>query len=264
MKALVNVGLIDATSGVEHNSAPSDVALMLYGINVWANNQGFDIILHIHFNDHDGRASDRPGKYSGFTLYTPEKQFSNSEGSNELAKKIFARLSTYFAVSNLPGESVGITEDQDLIAIGAFNTLDPASVLIEYGYIYESQFIDKEVRPLAIREIAFQTYSGIKDFFESGDVPNKKSALEYIGWNKNFGKGDFSDHDVFSLQMFLSREGIYPPPGFSKNDCPISGSFGHCTEKSVIIFQKKHDISPASGFVGPKTRYVLNSLANSL
>jgi len=40
------------------------------------------------------------------------------------------------AVSNISGENRGIIEDQKLIAIGAYNTLDPAVLFMEYGYIH--------------------------------------------------------------------------------------------------------------------------------
>ena len=43
---------------------------------------------------------------------------------------------------HFPGE--GVVEDQELIAIGSFNTLNPIGLLIEYGYIYESQFYNKK------------------------------------------------------------------------------------------------------------------------
>ena len=148
-----------------HNDAPKDVALRLFGINKWANEHKVDIIIHIHFNDSGPRRAGAPGEYNGFTIYTPERQYSNSQASMDIAKRVFKRLSKMFSVSNLPGEDAGVVEDQELIAIGSSNTVDAASLLVEYGYIYEPQFRVPAVRVMVLRELAFQTYLGLADFF---------------------------------------------------------------------------------------------------
>ncbi|TSC66904.1 MAG: hypothetical protein G01um101472_601, partial [Parcubacteria group bacterium Gr01-1014_72] len=52
MRSLVEDGLIDPhEEGVIHNPAPRGVAEKLYGVNLWANENKIDIILHLHFND---------------------------------------------------------------------------------------------------------------------------------------------------------------------------------------------------------------------
>jgi len=263
MKSLVQSGLIDTRIGVEHNNAPSDTIIRLYGINKWANENGIDIVIHVHFNDYPGRRYNRAGKYSGITIYVPEKQFSNSKGSFALAKDVFDRLTTYSASSDMPMEKSGIVEDQELIAIGAYNTLDPAVLLIEYGYIYEQQFMSQEVSNLAIKELAMQTYLGITDFFESTKLGAvniyNSSTLPYV-WGENLKRGTRNNKDVFALQTALAFQFFYPPNTKDKNDCPINGSFGPCTEKAVISFQKSYGIKPSSGFVGPTTRSKLNEL----
>ena len=63
--------------------------------------------------------------------------------------------------------------------------------------------------------------------------------------------------DVLSLQASLAREGDYPPPGFTKNNCPITGSFKKCTVLAVKEFQRKYGIKQ-TGYVGPQTRRILN------
>lgn len=61
---------------IDHNFAPGPVAFRLYGINKWANENNIDIQLHIHLNDYPGRRHGIPGKYSGFSIYVPEKTIS--------------------------------------------------------------------------------------------------------------------------------------------------------------------------------------------
>lgn len=264
MRALVQSGLVDIKKIVEHTKAPSDTVLRLYGINKWANENDVDMVLHLHLNDYPGRKYGTIGKYSGIAIYVPERQFSNSKASIEIAENVMTRLATYSASSDMPLESTGIIEDQELIAIGAFNTLDPAVLLIEYGYIYETQFIDEKIQPLAIKELATQTYIGILDFFNGQkrySTSTSNATLPYT-WNKNLRKSERADKDIFALQIALTEESVYPPKEKTKNDCPINGTFGPCTLKSVIEFQKKYNIKPYSGFVGPITRNKLNELFN--
>lgn len=263
MDKLIRSGLIDTRNGVEHNSAPDSTALRLYGINKWANENDIDIVLHIHFNDHPGRTYNRAGEYSGITIYIPERQFSNSTASKMLAETVWERLTAYFAPSDMPGEAAGIVEDQDLIAVGAYNTLDPAVLLVEYGYIYEPQFANQEIRALALKELALQTYLGILDFFGAtklteGNIYNT-STLPYL-WDNDLKEGVRASKDVYALQTALAFQFFYPPPTKSKNDCPINGNFGQCTGHAVMEFQKRYGIKPASGFVGPLTRSKLNEL----
>ncbi|MBI4085204.1 MAG: peptidoglycan-binding protein [Candidatus Liptonbacteria bacterium] len=260
MKSAVDSGLVTRREGVSHNDAPEEWTIKLYGINKWANENDVDLVLHIHFNDHGGRPANRLGKYSGFAIYFPEKQFSNAEASAAVARNIFNRLSAYFAPSDMPQESPGIVEEQELIAVGSNNSLDPAGMLIEYDYIYEPQFLYPETRQAIIDELAFQTYMGIKDFFDGtatgAENPPETTLLPYK-WNSDMKEGFTGSADVLSLQAALIREGVYPPPGFTRNDCPITGVFKKCTVAAVKDFQKEYGIGP-TGYVGPQTRKILN------
>ena len=60
---LENNGHITLDQEVFHNAASSDVVFTLYGINKFANDEDFDIVIHIHFNDYPGRDLDQRGKY---------------------------------------------------------------------------------------------------------------------------------------------------------------------------------------------------------
>lgn len=251
------------TSGAPHNDAPDDVALRLFGINKWANDHKIDIVLHLHFNDSAPRSVNVPGEYNGFTIYVPERQYSNSSASAEIAKNIFARLSKLFPVSNLPEESIGIVEDQDLIATGADNTVDPASVLLEYGYIYEPQFKIPSVRSLALNELAFRTYLGLADFF--GEKPlvagsYDSTLLPYDG-TVSVKRTRNANKEVFAFQAALASHGLYPPKNSSRNDCPLSGLFGPCTRAALDAFQQKYNISDEQGVVGAKTLKTLRTLS---
>lgn len=59
-----------------------------------------------------------------------------------------------------------------------------------------------------------------------------------------------SGDDVIELQKRFAREGLatYDPTGY----------FGKLTKASAIAYQTKHGITPAEGYVGPKTRLSLN------
>jgi N-acetylmuramoyl-L-alanine amidase len=150
-----------------HNTAPSDVGLRLYGIHKWANENDIDLSIHIHFNDHPRKNGAGPGKYTGFTLYIPDPQYSNGKTARAVAERIFARLSQTYSPSDMPKEAPGIVESQDLIAVGSYNTSDAPSILIEYAYIYEAQLQDEATRSLMLQDMALQTYEGLQDFFEN-------------------------------------------------------------------------------------------------
>ncbi|MES3031482.1 MAG: N-acetylmuramoyl-L-alanine amidase [Patescibacteria group bacterium] len=246
---------------IHHNSAPRDIALRLYGINKWVNENDVDIAVHIHFNDYPRRNSQVEGKHTGLAIYVPERQYQNSTTTRAVADFIFKRLLHYSAVSDLPKEEEGIIEEQELIAIGSHNTVDAASMLIEYGYIYQPELQTPEMRELALRELAFQTYLGLQDFFGSGnDVSfNFNTLVLPHTWNEDIKKQATPTRDVFALQTALILEGLYPPAGNTKNECPRTGKFGPCTEKALTEFQKKYSITGEHALVGEKTRSILNS-----
>ena len=263
MIRLVNKGTVSKiTNGVVHNSAPQNIALRLYGINKWSNENKIDIAIHIHFNDYPRRDSSVPGKYSGLAIYVPERQYSNSTTTRAIADAVFKRLTKYNAISNLPKEDKGVVEEQDLIAIGSYNTSDAPSMLIEYGYIYEPQFTDQKVRESTLKDLAFQTYLGIQDFFGSGnDVSLAYDTLMLPHtWQEDLNKDTKDKGDVLALQTALLLEGVYPGVGKTKNDCPRTGKFGPCTAEAVNNFQKKYKITNEKELVGEQTKKILNNL----
>lgn len=261
MARLVSAGrLVRIEDQVPHNDAPNEVAVRLYGINKWANEQKADIIIHIHFNDSAPRAYHRPGEYSGFTIYVPEKQYSNAHASKVIAENIFRRLERFAPVSDLPIEDSGIVEEQELIAVGSANTVDGASILIEYGYIYEPQFANPITRQMSLRELAFQTYIGLADFFGDESVEKSRrdtTILPYV-WESTVTKSTRPNPDVLAAQIAFAREGVYPPSGATKNDCPPSGVYGACTRTAVAAFQKTFGIGGDGSVIGEKTRAKLN------
>ncbi|MEK7170422.1 MAG: peptidoglycan-binding protein, partial [Patescibacteria group bacterium] len=261
MQELVRAGSVHRVDGVIHNSAPSAIALKLYAVNRFANEHGVDIVLHIHFNDYPGRLHTRAGRYNGFSIYIPDSQFSNARASRSVAEALLAQFSKFYAESNLPIEDNGIVPDQELIATGAYNTLDPAGVLIEYGYIYEQRFLNAAVRAAMLKELAFQTYQGLNRFFgKYGELFQRyQTTLLPHEWKRPFASGDGSHTSILSLQAALLFEELYPPAGESKRDCPLSGSFGPCTTLAVKGFQQKYGL-PASGTVGELTRAKLNEI----
>lgn len=262
MSELVRAGEISMAEGVIHNSAPAETALKLYGINKWANENNIDIVLHIHFNDYPTRRYGKEGKYSGFAIYVPEAQYSNAKASREVAEPIYCQLAKFYPVSDFLQEQDGIVEDQKLIAIGAHNTLDSVGMLIEYGYIYESQFLNEKIRKSAIRELAFQTYVGLVNFFETETKLSLKfdTLLLPHKWEETLQKGAKNKESILALQTALNFEKLYPPEGFDRHKCPITGNFGNCTSLALKKFQEKYGISNEIGRIGESTKNKLNEL----
>lgn len=261
MVRLVNNGSVRmATEGISHSSAPQNVAIRLFGINKWNNENAIDIAIHIHFNDYERRNLSVPGEYTGLAIYVPEKQYSNSATTKAIANSVYKRLSKYNAVSNFPKEDVGVVEDQELIAIGSRNTLDAPSMLIEYGYVYEPQFSDPTVRESTLKDLAFQTYLGLQDFFGGpNDISLAYDTLMLPhSWTGDISKKNADKNDVLALQSALIMEGVYPPSDKSKNDCPRTGRFGPCTLNALNQFQNKYGIKDEVNIVGEQTKKVLN------
>lgn len=148
-----------------HMNAPMSSVVFLYGINKWSSLNKVDIAIHIHFNDNPKR-NGKPN-YEGFSIYVPEKQYSNSVSSKVLANDLMDEISKVQEVSTLPEESMGVIEDQELIALGSYNTSDSLSVLVEYGYIYENSMQNKISRDIYINNAANATAKAILNFFES-------------------------------------------------------------------------------------------------
>ena len=150
---------------VVHNKASEDIAVRLYGINKWANDNKIDAVIHIHFNDYPRKNAWTMGKYKGFTIYVPEAQMINSKESTKLAKNIFKQLHKKYAPSTYKKELGGITPDQNLIAMGSNGSLIESvrSILIEYGYIY--RFGNSKMRHQAYVNMANLTVKGITNYF---------------------------------------------------------------------------------------------------
>lgn len=264
MKDKVEDGEIDLVDDpIAHEHVSGDVATRLYGVNKWVNEHDFDAAIHVHINDYGSRGRNKAGEFTGYVLYVPESQYGNASLSKEIASSIHNRFLQIFPQSNAKRERGGIIEDQQLVALGRYNTLVTPSVLIEYAYLYESQFENAQIRDLATREYAYQTYLGLKDYFVKGaqgdDAPLELSTLPYE-WTKDVDTLLTEDKDIYALQMFLRKQGLYPTPDKTLNDCPISGLFGGCTRKSLILFQEKYNIEGEEGVIGEKTREILNLL----
>ena len=247
---------------VVHRRVPNEVATRLYGITKWANENDIDITIHIHFNDSPDHPGTAMGTHTGFTIYIPEHQYTNGTSSRAVAETIFKRLSKYNPVSDLKGESAGLVEDQDLIAIGANDTASAASVLIEYGYIYEPQFVSDDTRSLALKDLAYQTYLGLQDFFIASSSTALDQAYDTVAlphsWIRVISGKNTQNADVFALQTALFADGEYPPATKSLSDCPRTGSFGACTREALQVFQKKYGIVNEKNAVGEKTLQLLN------
>jgi len=258
MQRHVSDGLIlPEADQVYHETAPTEIALHLYGINRWASENHYDIVLHLHINDYGSRRAHAVGKYDGFAVYVPDHQYSNARASREIGESIAARLNAYHATSTVPGESGGTIPDQELIAVGSNNSVDSAGVLIEYGYIYEPQFRHRDVRTIATYDYAYETYLGIQDFF--GDPISSRTGFPAFpaSWDRVSVSDGEHGKGIYSLQAALRYLGNYPPRGKSLSDCPISGAAGTCTRLAIKQYQEAHGLE-TTGTLGPLTRKTLS------
>lgn len=151
-------------SKVGHNKAPTKVATRLFGMNKWANENNMDIVLNIHFDDENSHRRNVQGRYSGFVIYQPSPQYNNSKISQKLAKNLLVRLKEVSSTSNLPGQKGGIIDEPKLIAVGENNTSNAASLVIEYGFIYEKKFTDRKLRTKSLEDLAAKTYEALEDY----------------------------------------------------------------------------------------------------
>lgn len=249
-------GEVEEIQSVDHNTAPGEVVYRLYGINKWANDNEMDIVIHIHFNDYPGRW-DVGGEYGGFSIYIPQRSYRNHDSSLFIADRVRDSLNDFVRESNFPAEKDIVIEDTSLIAVGASNTLEGASILIEYSYIYESQITNKDTREKVLREMAYKTYLGLRDVLTG--IPSSSHGISTI-IPKNFSgsleRGTTKREKVLDVQNMLSILGYYPGEGKTLSDCPIAGYFGICTENAVMSFQEDNKIS--------KTGRVTRSTANKL
>ena len=158
-------GVFVRKSGVPHVAVKSYMSNVLYGINKWSNENQINAVVHIHFNDYPRKSAWTKGKYKGFAIYVPEKQFENSEESILLGKSIHKELLKKYIASTYEKEVGGLLEDQSLIALGSNGTLNASvlSILVEYGYIY--RFGNSNMRKLAYTNMAQLTVAGIKNYF---------------------------------------------------------------------------------------------------
>lgn len=156
---------------VIHNPVSVDVANKLYGTSMWAEEKGFDAIINIHFNDYPGRPKNKAGKYFGFVMYAPSPNLKNGKKSIPLARAIYDELAKHHPKSNLPVEKAGLIESNELIALGTRNSLSVPSVLIEYAFIAEPR-LQGVGRKTVIKDMAHQTYVGIKGFYEKKSGEN--------------------------------------------------------------------------------------------
>jgi len=244
-------------SQVDHAAAPTDVALRLYGLNKWANENDIDVILNLHVNDSPDHGPTTPGANSGYAIYVPDPQFGNGKASRPIAEAIGERLNDFSATSTLRIENQGVAEDQTLIAIGANNTLEVPTVLIEYGYITESKMLAPQLRTTLAKEYAHQTHLGLVDFLADRDASGDSTTLLPYEWEE-MPIVNTTTVDTFALQVALRTIGLYPPSESSLVPCPISGTMNECTMVALKAYQKKQGI-PQTGLLDARTRSALNS-----
>lgn len=261
---LVKRGKVEEkTEEVAHNAAPNDVALRLYGITKWSNDHDVDLMIHVHLNDEASHAENVPGNQSGFAIYVPDGQYGNARASKAVAEDILPRLKALNNVSTMPLEDAGIVEDQELIALGAYNTSEVPSLLIEYGYLYEGKFQHPEVVPAVLDDLAYATSRGVEDFFGVSSGGRYDSQVLPYRFTANVtatttATSTVSSLDIYALQAALRSLKFYPPTATSLINCPVSGVLGSCTVDAVKAFQASKGLAQ-TGNLDLATRNALNA-----
>lgn len=256
-KDLSSSGIVEtAPPPVQHIRASTRTTTILYGVNKWANERGVDVVLHIHLNDYSQRKSWEQ-RYDGYSIYVPDAAFPNYAPSRKIAESLARTFSRFWPESNMRLEKDTIIEDPDLIALGSYGTLRAASVLLEYGYIYEPKFRTE----ILLKEAAFRTYQGLLAYFKD----DRKIADEFVWlapyeWDKPLSYGVLGNNDIAAFQSALMKLGFYPPPGTTLRDCPMSGNFKDCTREALGNFQEQYGILDENGVLGYKTRETLNTI----
>jgi N-acetylmuramoyl-L-alanine amidase len=151
-------------SGMKHNMAASNAVLFLYGTNKWIDEKDIDVVLHVHMNNNP-KYKGKPN-YSGYCMYVPEKQFSNSSSSKIFAKFLDEEISKIHTKSTMPQEKDIIIESQELIAVGSYGTLKIPSVVVEYAYIYEPIITNKNSRKVFIENFSSSTAVAIEKYIQ--------------------------------------------------------------------------------------------------
>ncbi|MBP6925594.1 MAG: N-acetylmuramoyl-L-alanine amidase [Candidatus Pacebacteria bacterium] len=258
---LIEAGELSFPNVVRHGDAPERVALLLHGINQWANKERFDIVLNIHFNDNGSRDLKKNWP-SGLAIYVPDEQYANGKASFVLGEYVLEKLKPFYAVSNLGQEETGVVPNEKLIALGVHNTLRPMSLLIEYGYIYEPKFKDDAVRNVLMTDLAHQTYWGVEEFFVD-TLPEQRIVRttlvdipELI--EPPLRRVKTQSLQVLKLQAMMRWIGAFPV-GDTLSNCPIDGYYGDCTFNAVKKFQEFNGVE-VDGVVGEETFNILEKL----
>lgn len=92
--------------------------------------------------------------------------------------------------------------------------------------------------------------AALREIIEKISFPNEIIETTEEGLLKSFAHDMYvglQGEDVKTLQAYLKKEGFF-------NYEIITGYFGQITKQAVIDFQKKNNIEPAVGYVGPITR----------
>ncbi|MEO6536056.1 MAG: N-acetylmuramoyl-L-alanine amidase [Candidatus Paceibacterota bacterium] len=277
-KAVTNGSILQRSLNdqVDHHAAPANVALRLYGINKWVNENNIDLVIHLHINDTTDHGLNEPSANSGFAVYVPDTQYGNASTSLPIGKAIAQRLAAMNATSSLPVENKGVVEDQELIAIGASDTLSVPSVLVEYSYITEPKFAHSELLATVTKDFAYETYLGLQDFFKDSVASKYPTASLPFRFSGTPALGTASSA-VYSLQAGLHTLGYYPAASSTFaaslakiqktssstptlfNECEISGVMDACTRDAISAFQKSRGWK-STGKLGPMTITALNKV----
>jgi len=196
-----------------------------------------------------------------FVLYSD--MCDNSIKGNKCPNKVIEVSNLQILLNADPNLHVNITADgkwgpgtqKAVVEFQKTYHISPAK-----GYIglRTKKMLDK-VAGAMVAKAAIPVVHADKKSKKSHTKKSHKSSINPTKW-KNICEETDTDtcpnetQDVKELQKLLNKT--------MKMKLTVDGKWGKGTKKAVIKFQKKHDIEPASGYIGPKTKRVMEKILN--
>jgi peptidoglycan hydrolase-like protein with peptidoglycan-binding domain len=195
---------------------------------------------------------------------TPTKEFvlysdmcdNNTNKANKCPNKLIEVSNLQILLNADPNLNVNISADgkwgrgtqKAVIAFQKYYGISPAK-----GYIglQTKKILDRVAGAMVAKATMPVERKKIK--------PRKKFSLKSINSWKNICETTATDvcpnrtGDVQSLQSFLNHT--------LGTKLRVDGKWGNGTKQAIIRFQKRNNIKPANGYVGPKTRRIMQQVA---
>src|SRR3989344_3842517 len=150
--------------------------------------------------------------------------------------------------------AITITVQNNAVEVTPAPSSPKSSVVGGYDPVARAAYLAELGDTIALRSLLEQRLASLMSQLAALQ-PAKKSVagVSVTVFAREFGMQDEGD-DVRALQQYLVQNGYAIPAG-------ATGYFGGQTRDALIALQHAHNIEPATGHFGPKTRSFLNSVS---